>query len=240
MQDDVYLLVGDGWDAGRVLRELVPTKDKKGKPVYAEAHDFVFNKKRYKADLIPPALIVARYFVAEQADVELFQTAALALEQQCEEMKEEHSGEDGLLIEAMDEGKLTAKGIKDRLKAIKRQHAYDDEREVLQGYLALLERATEASRQAKSAQAALDRKVAATYPQLTEAQIKQLVVDDKWLAALDAAVHGELERVSQALTARIRQLAERYATPLPRLLEDVQVLSARVDEHLKRMGFAWT
>ena len=201
MQDDAYLLVGDGWDAGRVLRMLVPTKDKKGKPVYAESHDFVFDRKRYKADLIPPALIVARYFAAEQADVELFQAAALALEQQCEQMKEEHSGDDGLLTEATDDGKLTAKGIKDRLKAIKRQHAYDDERQVLQSYLALLERTTDACREAKAAQAALDRKVAASYPQLTEAQIKQLVVDDKWLAALDAAVHGELERVSQTLAA---------------------------------------
>lgn len=73
MPDDTYLLVVDGWDAGCVLRELVPTNDKKGKPVYTEAHDFVFDKKRYKADLIPPALIVARYFAAEQADVELVQ-----------------------------------------------------------------------------------------------------------------------------------------------------------------------
>lgn len=240
LQDDAYLLASDGWDAGRVLRELVPTKDKKGKPVYAETHDFVFDKKRYKADLIPPALIVARYFAAEQADVDLFQAAALALEQQCEEMKEEHSGDDGLLTDAMDEGKLSAKGIKDRLKIIKRQHAYDDERVVLQDYLALLDRASEASKQAKAAQAALDRQVAATYPKLSEAQIKQLVVDDKWMAALDTAVHGELERISQTLAARIRELAERYATPLPRLLDDVQQLSARVDAHLKRMGFAWT
>jgi type I restriction-modification system DNA methylase subunit len=113
-------------------RELVPGKDKKNKPVYTEAHDFVFDKKRYKADLIPPALIVARYFALEQADVDLFQAAALALEQQCEEMKEEHSGDDGLLVEAMDDGLLTTKGVKDRLKQIKCRHAFDDEREVLE------------------------------------------------------------------------------------------------------------
>jgi len=44
---------------------------------------------------------------------------------------------------------------------------------------------------------------------------------------------------SQALTGRIRQLAERYATPLPKLAEEVELLAARVDEHLKKMGFAW-
>jgi type I restriction enzyme M protein len=64
------------------------------------------------------------------------------------------------------------------------------------------------------------------------------VVEDKWLAALSPPqVQGELDRVSQALTGRIRQLAERYATPLPRLAEEVEALAARVDEHLKKMGF---
>ena len=62
------------------------------------------------------------------------------------------------------------------------------------------------------------------------------MVDDKWLATMAAAVQGELDRVSQTLTGRIRQLAERYATPLPRLLDEVATLAARVDEHLKNMG----
>jgi type I restriction enzyme M protein len=78
-------------------------------------------------------------------------------------------------------------------------------------------------------------KVAAKYGQLTEDEIKTLVVDDKWLATLAAAVQGELDRVSQTLTGRIRQLAERYATPLPQLTDEVAALAARVDGHLKKM-----
>ena len=65
------------------------------------------------------------------------------------------------------------------------------------------------------------------------------MVDDKWLAILAAAVQGELDRVSQTLTGRIRQLAERYATPLPKLVEEVDALSARVEGHLKKMGVVW-
>ena len=82
-------------------------------------------------------------------------------------------------------------------------------------------------------------KVAAQYGKLTEDEIKTLVVDDKWLATLAAAVQGELDRVSQTLTGRIRQLAERYATPLPQLTDEVATLAARVDEHLKKMGAVW-
>jgi type I restriction enzyme M protein len=53
-------------------------------------------------------------------------------------------------------------------------------------------------------------------------------------------VQGELDRVSQTLTRRARELAERYATPLPKLAEEMESLSARVDEHLKKMGAVWT
>jgi type I restriction enzyme M protein len=80
-------------------------------------------------------------------------------------------------------------------------------------------------------------KVAAQYGKLTEDEIKVLVVDDKWLATIAAAVQGELDRVSQTLTGRIRQLAERYAVPLPQLTDEVAALAARVDEHLNKMGF---
>ena len=81
--------------------------------------------------------------------------------------------------------------------------------------------------------------MAVQYGKLTEAEIKALVVEDKWLAALAASVQSELDRVSQALTGRIRQLADRYFTPLPQLTTEVETLAARVDEHLKKMGAVW-
>ena len=62
-------------------------------------------------------------------------------------------------------------------------------------------------------------------------------MDDKWLATIAAAVQGELDRVSQTLTGRIRQLAERYATPLPELTTEVAALETKVSRHLERMGF---
>jgi type I restriction enzyme M protein len=82
----------------------------------------------------------------------------------------------------------------------------------------------------------LERKVDGQYPKLTENEIETLVVDDKWVATLAAAVRGELNRVSQTLTGRIRQLAERYAAPLPQLTDEVAALAACVDGHLKKMG----
>jgi len=74
------------------------------------------------------------------------------------------------------------------------------------------------------------------YPQLSEAEVQMLVVDDKWLTTLAAAIQSELDRVSQTLTSRIRLLADRYASPLPQIASEVETLSAKVDEHLKKMG----
>jgi type I restriction enzyme M protein len=88
------------------------------------------------------------------------------------------------------------------------------------------------------AQEALSDAVLARYGALTEDEVKTLVVEDKWLAALAAAVQGEIDRVSQRLTGRVRKLAERYATPLPELEKEVDKLAAKVARHLKKMEAA--
>ena len=111
--------------------------------------------------------------------------------------------------------------------------------QVAMRYLELLDRQTTLKAQIKEAEAELDQLAYEKYPQLTPDEVKTLVVDDKWLPTLAAAVQGELERVSQTLTGRIRQLAERYAVPLPQLVEKVEVLSDLVEKHLKKMGAAW-
>ena len=215
MQDDAWQIALEGWQA--MLD---------GKP---------------NTDLIPASLVVACYFAAEQAAIEQLEAERDAVSRQLEEMDEELGGEDGLLAEAKtDKGKLTAKSVKDRLKAIKGDKDADDERKLLEVYAELIEKEAAAGKKVKDAQKTLDAKVAARYLQLAEAEIKTLVVEDKWLVALAASVQGELDRVSRALTGRIRQLAERYATPLPELTIEVETLAGKVDEHLKKMGFAWS
>ena len=218
MQDDAWMITSDGWKA---LQD--------GKP---------------NSDLIPPALIVARYFAAGQSSVEQLEAMRDSISRQMEEMDEEHGGEGdenaGPLADAKnDKGKLTKASVKARQTEIKRNQDADDERKLLDTYADLIDQEAAANKGIKEGRQALDKLVAQQYAKLTEAEIKSLMVEDKWLTALAASVQGELDRVSQALTGRIRQLAERYATPLPKLAEEVETLAACVDEHLKKMGFAW-
>ena len=244
MQDDCYLIADAGWQAGAQPREVVKIKDANGKLVWPkEAFDYTKGKRRFKSDLIPAPILIARYFIAERDAIELLSAKLADVEQQLQEMMEENSGEEGLLAEVIegegDKQKITAKAVKARLKEIGKDPDYADERKALQDYAALLDKQTDIKAKLKAAQDDLEAKLDAKYPKLTEDEIKQLVVDDKWLATLADAVQGELDRVSQTLTSRIRQLAERYATPLPTLTKDLATLSARVDEHLKKMGAVW-
>jgi type I restriction enzyme M protein len=215
MQDDVYMLVSDGWQ-GMV----------EGKP---------------NTDLIPTALIVHRFFQAEAQVIEQLEEERDAVGRQMEEMEEEHGGEEGLLVEAQtDKGKLSKASVRARLTEIKKDPDADEERELLEGYLKLIDQQATGNKKVKAAQKELTAKVVARYGKLTEDEIQSLVVDDKWMAVLTDDIQGELDRVSQALTGRIRELAERYAKPLPEFTEEVQTLAGRVDEHLKRMGVVWS
>jgi type I restriction enzyme M protein len=243
MQDDAYLVAGDGWKAGAQPREIIKVKDKNNKLTWPEAHDYDIGRRRFKSDMVPAALMIARYFEAERKAIEDLEAKAAATEQKLDEVRVEHGDEDGLLAEVVegegDKQKITAKAIKARLNEIGADMDYADEVKVLKEYDALLDAQADAKAKLKIAREDLDKKLHAKYPKLTEDQIKSLVVDDKWLVSLAAAVQGELDRVTQTLTERIRQLAERYAAPLPNLIDHVKGLSARVDTHLRRMGHVW-
>ena len=187
MQDDCYLIAADGWEGGAQPREIRQVKNKDGKLVWPEQHDFKKGKRRFKSDLVPAPLLIARYFAAERDAIDALEAELAALEQQLDEKREEHSGEEGLLAEVIEgEGekqKITAKAVKARLKEIGNDPDYADERQALEDYAALLDQQTDAKARLKAAQEDLDSKIDAKYPKLTEDEIKTLVVDDKWLAA---------------------------------------------------------
>ena len=220
MQDDAYLIAADGWVA--VPARIVET-DKKGKR----------KDKGWSCDLVPKSLIVARYFAQEQAALDAKQAELEAAEAALAALEEEHGGKDGCLG-ALD--KIAKAEVNARLKEIKGDKDAADERAVLGEWLRLTEQAPTLKRAVKEQDAALDALALGKYPKLTEADIQALVIDDKWTASLSTAVQAELDRVSQSLTTRVRELAERYATPLPQLTEDVERLAARVEEHLAKMG----
>ena len=220
MEDDAYLIAADGWAA-------VPTRvieiDKKGKS----------KDKGWACDLVPKPLVVARYFAKHQAAIDAVQasldeaTAALA------ELEEEHGAEDGYLG-ALD--KIAKADVNARLRDIRRDRDAHDEITVLNQWIELTDKEAGLKRDLRDKEATLDTMAHRQYAKLTETEIKGLVIDDKWMAHVSGTVTGELERVSQTLTRRVRELAERYDAPLSSLIDEVATITARVQAHLARMG----
>ncbi len=223
MLDDCYIIAADGWKA-ETYRIIV--KNKKGKE----------EDKGWTCDLIPKELVIARYFADEQANINTLTFELEAAGAAMSELAEEHDGEDAAFAELLkvNKGTVTA-----RLKDIKDDKNATEEVAVLKQWLAYSKQETELKKQLKAAASELDTETRAKYPELTEAEIKILAVDDKWLAAMAALIHGEMDRISQALTGRVDILAARYEVRMPDLVAEVSALEVKVNGHLEKMGFAW-
>ena len=225
MQDDCYIITTDGWKAEtyRIIE-----KDKKGKE----------KDKGWACDLVPKPLIVARYFPQEQDAIEWLQGDLENTSAQMSELVEEHGGEEGI-FSAFD--KVNKSNVTARLKEIRNLFNQDEDSQeetaVLNKWLDLYNQEAALKKKLKNAELALDNKVYLAYPRLTEDEVKTLVVDDKWMAVLETSILGETERINQALANRVKELAERYETPLPLMVRHVSELEARVNHHLEMMGF---
>jgi len=221
MQDDGYMIASDGWKAETTR---IVEKDKNGK-----ARD-----KGWACDLVPKALIVARYFAGEQDAIDALVSEQERVTAELAELEEEHGGEEGAFAEL---DKVNKANVAARLKEIKGDPEARDEARVLKQWQTLNDKQAELKKLIRDAEIELDALAYGKYPELTEGDIKTLVVDDKWLATLQAAVQGEVDRISQRLAQRVRDLAERYADPLPTLSARAAELEAKVAGHLGKMGF---
>jgi type I restriction enzyme M protein len=225
LYDDVVAIKAEGWKKANSIRLLTDTKNKKD----GEQPDFAIGKQKYKADLIPADILIARYFPT----IKELEAESEALDIQLEELKEEHTGEDGLLVDAVnDKGDFTQKSIRSRLK----NKTIDADERIL---LMQIQKIQKTAADLKKRETSLYEQVIQHYARLDVAEIKTLTIRDKWLATLQKRIDGEMQRVTNALASRIKELEERYSTSLPALLTETETLQAKVDGHLKKMGFVW-
>ena len=223
MQDDCYLIAADGWVA-EPYRVIV--KDKNGKE----------KDKGWVCDLVPKDLIVARYFAKEQAAIEALESDLESSASEISELEEEHSGEDGAFA---DMEKVNKAAVTAALKELKADADTKDEIAVLKRWSKLSTQQTALKKSIKAAETDLDQAAYAKYADLSEDEIKTLVVDDKWMASMQAAIGSEVERVTLALVNRVTELAGRYESALQELTVAACEFEAKVNGHLGKMGVAW-
>jgi type I restriction enzyme M protein len=200
--------------------------DKKGKT----------KDKGWACDLVPKELLVRQLFAGDLEMIEALRTQLEEASRRLAELEEEHSGEEGAFSEL---DKINKAAVNTRIKEIRKDPEAAEELAVLREWLELSDEEAATKKALKAAEAELDDQAYGRYDSLTDTEVRELVVQRKWLASLEQAVASEVERVSQALTGRLKQLGERYDEALPTIIARVGELDARVTGHLERMGFTW-
>jgi len=223
MQDDVYLITANGWKA-----EINIIKNKKEKEI------------GWDCTLIPKKIVIDKYFSKEQEAIDKLSTEIESITQKMEALEEENSGEDDLFAEARsDSEKITGTEIIKRIREIRGNPEFADELKTLREYLSLLEKEAEINGSIKRAEIDLDKKLLIKYNGLKEDEIKVLVIENKWIKSMFNSTKNEMDRITQKIAGRIKELAERYESPLPQFAKEVEERSKKVENHLQNMGFKW-
>ena len=265
LQDDLYLITSEGWDAARELR----------RPEGKEEADFTIKDGRrtskYVSDLIPPSLIIANFFAAERRELDDLEATEARLRGEKEEFEETHTVDGGVLdglegsrgitkgnvqqrvMELKElvlktfrgnspeykQAKAIAKttfGVREWKKGVVDEDGLFAELDVLHEWLRMDSEALDRRKSCAAKLNDLYKDVRAKYATITDDEIKALLVDHKWFDDIRAAVDAEIERIMQRLAQRVQTLEERYANSLPELERSVYDFGELVSRHIREMG----
>ena len=267
MQDDVYLIAAEGWKVGRRLRSADPKETpeftiKRGKKTYKFVGELIpaslliakfFSREKQELRGLEAKIAELAQRKEDFEEVHGADEGALNglegksgitkgnVQQRAMELKK-------TILKTYREGtpehdqaktiKKTTFGSGEWTKNIRDEEGLFEELDILYDYLGLVTDESKRKKELKQTKDALHKEVIAKYAKLTEAEIKTLAVEDKWVASIRNAITGEVERLTQQLTGRVKELEERYARPLPELEQRVEAFSSKVEGHLKRMGIS--
>jgi type I restriction enzyme M protein len=227
LKDDVYMVIESGWESGSRLVAL-PAKAKGEKR--SGRVDYTINKVEYRSELIPPDLLIKTFFADKAQQIESSLTFA---SEQLVELAEQYGGEEMLLCDyTNDKGEFTKKLVTDGLKV---KGLDKDEKKVLQE----VNDAFDAEAKAKKASKDFEEEVIAHYKKLTEAEIKTLLIQTKWIGAVSNSIETVLDSVRRTLSGRLQTLASRYDDTMPTITAAAVAKTKVVETHLKKMGLSW-
>jgi type I restriction enzyme M protein len=222
MQDDLYLIAEDGWVA--LPYRIIEKNKKTGKET----------DKGWTCDLIPPSLMKKVLFGKEQQAIEQKEATKEQMESELQELIEEHSGDDGVFSDIVS---FSMKAMQDALKALLKNKGDKEDIAIFKEYIQKQEAINALGKEIKQEANELDKKALNQYKKLTAQDVKAIVVEQKWIPSIQSLIDGEMERISQRLTGRIKELIERYEAPLPDIESELKDIEKKVKNHLQKMGY---
>ncbi|MDL2231054.1 type I restriction-modification system subunit M [Bacteroidales bacterium OttesenSCG-928-L19] len=235
MQDDLYAVSMDGWKVGNVWERQV-IKGKKGKDGKTAKDKTIEGLEGIIGKIIPPQLLIDECLHNEWEAVIQFENKVESIKGELDELDPENELETTIFAE-LDKVNLTS--VKALLKEKKKSISSKEEIAVIENYIQLNEAIASINKLIKIEKTNIEKAVTELYPQLTEDEIKDLVINKKWMRYMQNCLQSEQERISQNLTQRVKELAERYAETLPQLETAVSDYESKVKSHLQKMGLQW-
>ncbi len=191
-------------------------------------------------ELTPESLFISRYFSEEQEKINQLESEIEQTEQEKTQLIEENSDEDSIFEEIKnDKGNITKGNLNKKIKELKGNSEFDEEFNLLITYKNLDDKIAKLKKEIKSRKEQLTVIIKDKYKEISEDELKIMIIHDKWMNDLLSYMNEELDRVSQRLTIQIEELGDRYRETLKQLEEKHDELQSKVRDHLKRMGLKW-
>lgn len=225
MQDDVYMIMADGWKLNLRPKQKEDKKEKKMVPVVVKTWNDL------ESDLLPVEYIVNRFCKSELEACDELSASIAFMENEVTSLVEEN--DDVFDTKNFEKEKVNLASVKKRAKVTK-----GEEQARLIEWIEWQNSIKAEKAKLKEANDKLLSRVKEEYDLLAQNEMKvKNLVKEKWVNAISTRIESELSRSIELLKSQLSAISDRYDQTLPSIDKEVEDYESRVNAHLAQMGF---
>lgn len=225
MQDDVYMIMADGWKLNLRPKQKEDKKEKKMVPVVVKTWNDL------ESDLLPVEYIVNRFCKSELEACDELSASIAFMENEVTSLVEED--DDVFDTKNFEKEKVNLASVKKRAKVTK-----GEEQTRLIEWIEWQNSIKAEKAKLKEANDKLLSRVKEEYDLLAQNEMKvKNLVKEKWVNAISTRIESELSRSIELLKSQLSAISDRYDQTLPSIDKEVEDYESRVNAHLAQMGF---
>lgn len=225
MQDDVYMIMADGWKLNLRPKQKEDKKEKKMVPVVVKTWNDL------ESDLLPVEYIVNRFCKSELEACDELSASIAFMENEVTSLVEEN--DDVFDTKNFEKEKINLASVKKRAKVTK-----GEEQARLIEWIEWQNSIKAEKAKLKEANDKLLSRVKEEYDLLAQNEMKvKNLVKEKWVNAISTRIESELSRSIEQLKSQLSAISDRYDQTLPSIDKEVEDYESRVNAHLAQMGF---
>ena len=238
MLDDTSLICSDnGWNEAKEI-ELEFAKTKRVKEGEEKKPKKEPKATDWHGKIISRELLASVYFSDAVLTIENANNAVAEKQGILQSLIEENSDDDSIFNECMNgKNEVTAKLVETRFKELKKSNQLDEDYNLLKQYVDINNIIKQLNKDLKTLNAGLEEDLKKKYPILTVEEIKNILINKKWLKIVYDNIKNLYTTISDNIANRIVELVERYENTLSEIEYKVNSYETKVKENLKRMGF---